>query len=205
MPDHRYIYTGAIDAFHHATSAPTEFPPNTVGRYRNSDPLTLGYIIRQTVEAMGETYLSWPQKALFDRIGVRRQVLEPDPYGNLLLPGYDYGTARNWARLGMLYLQDGVWGGERLLPEGWVEFVSTPAPAWEGGVYGAMFWLNRDRRWNVPETAYYMSGAGGQSVIIVPTHDLVVVRLGHRRGQRAGADALNGALTLLMRAVEPSP
>ncbi len=116
MPDHRYIYTGGIDAFEYSITRPAEFPPATVGRYRNSDPLTLGYIIRQTVERMGQNYLAWPQHALFDRIGIRRQVLEPDPYGNLLLPGYDYGTARNWARLGLLYLQDGVWGGERLLP-----------------------------------------------------------------------------------------
>ena len=60
---------------------------------------------------------------------IRRQVLEPDPWGNFLLSGYDYGTARNWARLGMLYLQDGVWQGQRLLPEGWTTFVRTPAPA----------------------------------------------------------------------------
>ncbi|MDA2930914.1 hypothetical protein MYX84_13385 [Acidobacteria bacterium AH-259-O06] len=75
----------------------------------------------------------------------------------------------------------------RILPEGWAEFVSTPAPAWDRGRYGGLFWVNRDGRWrHLPGSAYYMSGAGGQHVIIVPTHDLVVVRLGHRRGQRAG-------------------
>jgi CubicO group peptidase (beta-lactamase class C family) len=127
--DHDLGYTGAIDAFQFATTRPLQFEPNTFGRYRNSDPLALGMIIRDAVRKRGEEYLTWPQRALFDRIGIRRQVLETDPYGNFLLNGYDYGTARNWARLGMLYLNDGVWMGQRLLPEGWTKFVSTPAPA----------------------------------------------------------------------------
>jgi CubicO group peptidase (beta-lactamase class C family) len=201
-PDHLYIYNGAIDVFHFSITRPAEFPPNTHGRYRNCDPLTLGYIIRQTVEELGEDYLAWPQKALFDRIGIRKQMLEPDPYGNFLLTGYDFGTGRNFARLGLLYLQDGVWEGERILPEGFVDFVSTPAPGWDRPVYGGLFWVNGDGRWNVPESAYYMSGAGGQHTIIVPTHDLVVVRHGHRRGQRAGRAALNDALGKLMEAIE---
>ena len=91
----------------------------------------------------GENILTWPQRALFDRIGIRRQVLETDPYGNFLITGYDYGTARNWARIGMLYLQDGMWQGQRILPEGWATFVSTPAPAWKRPEYGGFFWLNR--------------------------------------------------------------
>ncbi len=66
----------------------------------------------------GEEYLTWPQRALFDKIGIRRQVLETDPYGNFLLSGYDYGTARNWARLGMLYLNDGVWNGRAAAARG---------------------------------------------------------------------------------------
>jgi CubicO group peptidase (beta-lactamase class C family) len=200
--DHQYIYNGAIDAFHFSITRPAEFPPNTEGRYRNCDPLTIGYIIRQTVEKLGENYLTWPQKALFDRIGIRKQVLEPDPYGNFLLTGYDYGTGRNFARLGLLYLRDGVWEGERILPEGWVDLVSRPAPGWDQPVYGGLFWINGNRRWNVPENAYYMAGAGGQYVIIIPTHDLVVVRQGHRRGQPVGVAALDDALAKLMEAIE---
>ena len=66
-------------------------------------------------------------------------VMETDPYGNYLLQGYEFGTVRDWARLGNLYLQDGVWEGKRLLPEGFVDFVSTLAPAWEADerpIYG---------------------------------------------------------------------
>lgn len=202
--DHLLVYMGAIDAFHFSITRPPEAPPNTIGRYRNCDPLTLGYIIRQTAEGMGENYLQWPQKALFDRIGVRKQLLEPDPYGNFLLTGYDYGTGRNWARLGLLYLQDGVFNGERILPEGWADFVSAPAPAWERPEYGGLFWVNGTGRWNVPENAYYMAGAGGQNVIVDPDHDLVVARLGHRRGQGAGGRGLNRALSLLVEAIEES-
>ena len=130
------------------------------------------------------------------------EVLEPDPYGNFLLTGYDYGTGRNFARLGLLYLQDGVWNDERILPEGWVEFVSTPAPAWDPPVYGGLFWVNTDHRWNAPASAYYMNGAGGQRVLIVPSHDLVVARQGHRRGAQAGMQALNRALGQLIAAID---
>ena len=200
-PDHMFIYTGAVDAFAYSINRPLQFPPNTEGRYRNSDPLTIGYLIKQAVEKRGEAYLTWPQRALFDRIGIRRQVLETDPYGNFLLSGYDYGTARNWARLGLLYLQDGVWQGTRILPEGWSKFVSTPAPAWKRPVYGGFFWINGDGGWNLPKEAYIMAGAGGQNTFIVPSHQLVVVRMGHFRGAGPARKATNEALRLLMEAL----
>jgi CubicO group peptidase (beta-lactamase class C family) len=199
--DHDYIYTGAIDAFRWAITRPAQWPAGTVGRYRNSDPLVLNALIRRAVEARGENYLRWPQHALFDRLGMRRMLLETDPYGNFVLTGYDLGAARDWLRLGMLYLQDGVWNGERLLPEGWVDLVRTPAPAWEKPEYGAMFWLNRTGAWPVPADAYYMSGAGGQNTIVIPTHELVVVRMGHYKGEAAGEEALKRALAVLVEAV----
>jgi CubicO group peptidase (beta-lactamase class C family) len=200
--DHFFIYAGAVDAFKYAISSPVEFAPNTVGRYRNSDPMTLGFLVRQAVEKRGEQYLTYPQRALFDKIGIRRQVLEPDPWGNFLLSGYDYGTARNWARLGLLYLRDGVWNGQRLLPEGFTRFVSTPAPAWPRPEYGGQFWINGRGQWNLPSDAYFMSGAGGQHTFIVPSHDLVVVRMGHQRGAAVGSKLLNQSLAAIVRAVE---
>lgn len=202
-PDHYYIYTGAIDAFEYAVTRPQEYPPNTDGRYRNSDPLAITYLAKQAVEKRGENFLTWPQRALFDRIGIRRQVLETDPYGNFLISGYDYGTARNWGRIGMLYLQDGMWQGQRILPEGWSAFVSTPAPAWKRPEYGGFFWLNRVKTWNLPEEAYFAAGAGGQNTWIVPSHDLVIVRMGHMRGQAPARIATNKALALVMQAVDP--
>ena len=199
--DHDLIYTGAIDAFEFATTRPLQFEPNTFGRYRNSDPMTLGLIIRDAVRMRGEDYLRWPQRALFDKIGIRRQVLETDPYGNFLLSGYDYGTARNWARLGLLYLNDGVWGGERLLPEGFVKFISTPAPAWRDSTYGGMVWVNAGGQSNVPRDAFTFRGAGGQETYVVPSRDLVIVRMGHFPGARTGAADLQNALALLTDAI----
>ena len=203
-PDHYYIYTGAIDAFEYSVTRPQEYPPNTDGRYRNSDPLTVTYLAKVAVEKRGENFLTWPQRALFDRIGIRRQVLETDPYGNFLITGYDYGTARNWARLGLLYLQDGIWQGQRILPEGWATFVSTPAPAWKRPEYGGLFWLNRIGTWNLPPDTYFAAGAGGQNTWIVPSKDLVIVRMGHMRGQNAARRVTNAALGLVVEALPPT-
>jgi CubicO group peptidase (beta-lactamase class C family) len=131
-------------------------------------------------------------------------VIETDPFGNFLGQGYEVGSGRDWARLGNLYLQDGVWNGERILPEGYAKFVSTLAPAWAADkrpYYGAFFWINGLGQYPVPRDAFYMSGAGGQTTLIIPSHDLVVVRLGHYRGDAAGALAFRNALGLLMEAV----
>lgn len=200
---HVYPYTGSVDVFDFAVNRPLEFAPGSkgAGQYRNCDPLTLGYIIRMTVEAEGRNYWTWPQEDLFDSIGIRKQLLETDRWGNFIMTGYDFGTARNWGRLAMLYLQDGVWNGKRLLPEGFTDFVSTPAPAWVDPVYGGMFWLNTDGKFKLPGDAYAMMGGGGQNVIIAPSLDLVVVRMGHSKGAKFASRALNEALTLLVPAL----
>ena len=200
--DHFFLYAGAVDAFKYAVTSPVEFAPGTVGRYRNSDPMTLGFLVRQAVEQRGDVYLTYPQRALFDTLGIRRQVLEPDPWGNFLLSGYDYGTARNWARLGLLYVQDGMWNGTRLLPEGFTTFVRTPAPAWQRKEYGGQFWVNGEGQWHLPRDAYFMSGAGGQHTFVVPSHDLVVVRMGHQRGAPVGTKLLNQSLARIITAIE---
>ncbi|MBL9211871.1 MAG: serine hydrolase [Opitutaceae bacterium] len=203
-PDHVYLYTGCIDTFRYAATRPLQWPPNTVGRYRNTEPVLANYLVRLAVEKRGEEYLSFPQRALFDPLGIRTMVLETDATGNFLTQGYELASARDWARLGLLYLQDGVWNGKRLLPEGFVKFVSTLAPAWAADnrpIYGGFFWLNGDGRYPVPKEAYYMAGAGGQYTIIIPSHDLVVVRLGHYKGATPGEAALKRALALLLEAV----
>ena len=123
----------------------------------------------------------------------------------LFFTGNNYGTARDWARLGLLYLQDGVWLGERILPDGFFEFVRTPAPAWKQPVYGGLFWLNTTGQWNLPKDAYYMSGEGGK-VFVIPSLNLVVVRMGHEGGQQRGMESLNLALSELSTAIRrPRP
>lgn len=200
--DHFYIYTGAINAFDFAINRPLEFEVGRVGRYRNCDPLSLGKLIKDHLEVDGQEYLSFPQRELFDKIGIRKQILETDPYGNFLLTGYDYGTARNWARLGMLYLQDGVWNKDRLLPEGFVAFVSTLADSWEEPVYGGQFWINGTGDFPIPTNSFAMMGAGGQRTIIIPDYNMVVVRMGNFRGAEIGGESLNRALKIISDSME---
>ncbi|MEO0410569.1 MAG: serine hydrolase [Pseudomonadota bacterium] len=221
-PDHTLIYGGAIDSYQLALSRTAAHASGTLGAYKNGDTLALGFLIKQACAQMGEPYLPWPQKALFDPLGIDRFVLEPDPYGNLLLSGFNYGTARHWAKLGQLLLQDGLWAGERLLPEGYVEFLMTPAegwrgrywmedgpPGWRGSIYGGQLWLNRypeEDQWPLPDDACFMLGMGGQYTWIVPSMDLVIVRMGHVRGlleTNAGREPLSSALSGVMGAYKP--
>ena len=115
--------------------------------------------------------------------------------------------ARDWARLANLYLTDGVWNGERILPEGWVDYASAVAPAWAADgrpqYGGSHFWVNADGADPIPESAFSMRGAGGQSTTIIPSHKLVVVRIGKYTGEEAAAPALRIAFELLMEAIPP--
>jgi CubicO group peptidase (beta-lactamase class C family) len=206
-PDHLYLYTGSINSFSYAATRPLQWPPNTVGRYRNTDPVLTNYLIRLAVEKRNEDYHSFPQRALFDKIGIRNFVLDTDPYGNFLTHGYELASGRDWARVANLYLQDGVWNGERILPEGYVKFVSTLAPAWEADkrpIYGALFWLNGDSAFPAPKEMFMMNGVGGQRVLMIPSHQLAIVRLGHYKGADAGIAALKKAVGILMETVPPA-
>ncbi len=117
-PDHLYLYTDAGDSFKYAATRPQQWPPNTVGRYRNTDPVLINYLNKLGAEKLKEDYLSYPQRNLWDKIGVRTMVMETDPSGNFLTQGYEYMSGRDWARLGNLYLNNGVTpGGERILPD----------------------------------------------------------------------------------------
>jgi CubicO group peptidase (beta-lactamase class C family) len=94
-PDHFYLYTGGVDSFHYAATRPQQWPPNTIGRYRNTDPVLISYLVRLGVEKRGEEYLSFPQRALFDKLGIRTMVIETDPFGNFLGQGYEVGSGRD--------------------------------------------------------------------------------------------------------------
>ena len=201
LPDHFYVYAEAIDTFRFGYHRPLEVAPGMLGRYRNCDPLTLGWLIRETVRhRLGEDYLRWPQRALFDAIGVRSQILETDLHGNFVMTGFDYGTPRNSETLGLLYLIDGGFAGRRILPEGWARFVSTPAPAWKEGEYGGLFWLNTNGEFPLPRDAYFMAGGGDQRVIVVPSADLVIVRMGHQAGYATARPSVNALLRGIMHA-----
>jgi CubicO group peptidase (beta-lactamase class C family) len=173
-------------------------PPDTVFEYSSGTSLLLSRIVRHILSDQGE-YWAFPRRALFNRIGMRRSVFQPDASGTFVGSSYVYATARDWARFGLLYLNDGVWEGERILPEGWVAYTRTPSPTAKDGEYGAHFRLNGgsvaapDKRMypRVPPDAFFCRGYQGQLTAIIPSRRLVVVRMGMTwDGEWGGGDFL---------------
>ena len=159
--------------------------PGTRWDYENYDTLLAVYAMKRALGGEKE-YAKFPRKALLDKIGMRNTLVSTDRFGDFILSSQVYTNARDLARFGLLYLQGGVWNGERLLSEDWIEFVSTPAPATAeiGNMYGGQFWLVPDDRNDVPKDAYMTNGNRGQFTIIVPSHDLVIVRRGLDYGRQ---------------------
>ena len=159
--------------------------PGTFWDYENYDTLLAVYAMKQVLGDK-KTYAEFPRRALFDRISMRNTLASTDRFGDFILSSQVYTNARDLARFGLLYLQDGVWDGARLVSEDWIRFVRTPAPATAatGNQYGGQFWLVPDDRTDVPKTAYSTSGNRGQYVIIVPSHDTVIVRRGLDYGRQ---------------------
>ena len=124
-------------------------------------------------------FLAYIRSRLFEPLGIRNACFEPDMSGTPVGSSYLYVTARDYARFGQLYLDDGMIGNERILPENWVDYTVTPASDSQGG-YGAFFWLNRDRKCpDVSEDMYSCQGHDGQEIYIIPSKQLVVVVLGY--------------------------
>ncbi|MEO0399929.1 MAG: serine hydrolase [Pseudomonadota bacterium] len=186
--DYLYSFVGPDDAYDYAVSRPLGEEPRERGVYTNCQPHVVGRILKDELAKTGETLAAWPRAALYDRIGMRSMVVEPDRAGNPLTAAYSYATARDWARLGLLYAQDGVWNGERLLSHEFMALIRAPAPAWREPVYGGQVWLNLGSGWPWPRDTFSMEGIEGQSVVIVPSLDLVVVRLGHGVGEDPTVD-----------------
>lgn len=152
--------------------------PGTHWDYENYDTLLAVYAMKL---ALGEDeYHMFPRQALLDRIGMRNTLVGTDRFGDFILSSQVYSNARDLARFGLLYLNGGVWNGERLISEAWIDFVRTPAPslAGHGNYYGGQWWLVPDDRADVPKDAYSTAGNRGQFVIVVPSRDLVIVRRG---------------------------
>lgn len=160
--------------------------PGTFWDYENYDTILGVLAMKKALEEEGEPYLEYPRKALLDKIGMRNTWLSVDRFGDFILSSQVYTNARDLARFGLLYLQNGVWNGERLLSEEWIKFVRTPAPASavRGNFYGGQWWLVPDDRTDVPKDAYSTAGNRGQYVIVVPSHDLVIVRRGLDYGRQ---------------------
>ena len=174
------VYFGGEDVISAVTTTPLEVAPGTRWKYANNDTLLL---LRSLRHKLGDDlkYLRFPYDQLLHPLGMYHTRMEVDHLGNFVGSSQTYTTARDLARFGLLLSYDGMWKGKRLLPEGWVKFVSTPAPTkppvpgqWG---YGAQFWL-LDQMPGVPPGTFTTAGNKGQFVTVVPGHDLVIVRTG---------------------------
>jgi CubicO group peptidase (beta-lactamase class C family) len=167
-----------------AASKPLVAPIGTKFSYSTGTSIMLARLWQNAVGDEAAS-LAYPRKALFDPLGMKSAVMEADESGTLAGASYLYATARDWARFGQFLLQDGVWNGRRILPEGFVSIMHTPAGA-SNGVYGkGEVWLEGpdDKKGDgvaagVPEGTYWLQGHDGQTVAIVPSKRMVVVRMG---------------------------
>lgn len=171
----------------YARSLKADEEPGKHFKYSSGTANIVADIVRRTT---GQEYYRFPYEHLFYKIGMYSAVMEPDASGTFVGSSYCFASPRDWARFGLLYLNDGVVNGERILPEGWVKYTTTPATGAAMGEYGALFWLNAgapgnpaNRKYpNVPTDCFYAAGHEGQYVWIVPSKKLVVVRLSLEQG-----------------------
>jgi len=160
-----------------SVSKPLKYPPGTHWYYSSGSVNILTYLIRKEfIDYL--SYYAFIQDQVFEKIGITDAVFEVDPSGDFVGSSYLYATARDYARFGLLYLNDGLFGGERVLPEGWVSYTRERASDSNDG-YGALFWLNQGSRYpSVPTDMFSCEGHDGQMIFILPSNDLVIVILG---------------------------
>lgn len=174
------IYFGGGRVVDHAAGNVLEAEPGSRFKYANNDTLIAMRALREALQD-DALYHRFPYESVLHKIGAVRTTLEIDWNGDFISSSQVWATGRDLARIGQLYLQDGVWAGERILPEDWADFVSTPAPVQPTGAgqdnYGAQFWLMNNVP-GVPQDTYYAAGNRGQYIVIVPSLNTVIVRQG---------------------------
>src|SRR5690606_9924109 len=187
--DFHTMFIKSDDKAAYSASKKPAHNPGTFFQYSSGTTNILSRIIRHTV---GDSmYHRFPYEKLFRPLGMSTAIIEPDASGTFVGSSYSFASARDWAKFGLLFLNDGVWNGERILPEGWVKYTTTPAPAAEQGEYGAQFWLNAGEKGNptnrtypeLPTDLYWASGYEGQNVFVLPSKNLVVVKLSLSAGE----------------------
>lgn len=179
------LYFGGATVDEVALDWPLVHSPGTVFRYANNDTLA-------AVQAIEATFQNYPPAAFFEAVGMKRTVAETDWQGNYILSSQVWSTAGDLARLGQLYLDDGVLpDGTRILPEGWLDYVSTPSgPQPQGGRgwgYGAGWWLLNNSP-GIPADTILAAGNRGQYIVVIPSRDLVIVRRGEDPAGGSGFD-----------------
>lgn len=169
-----------------AAAKPLEAPAGSYWRYASGTSNIVSKVLRRALERAGEDYHRFPREALFGPLGMGTALFETDAAGTFVGSSFVYAAARDWARLGQLLLQDGVWEGKRVLPEGWARFVSTPTPQSPDGCYGAHWWTKVAREMGggteaaarLPADAFHAFGHEAQCLTVIPSRKLVVVRMG---------------------------
>lgn len=169
-----------------AERVPLKFAPGSDWNYTNGNTLLLSRLIRDNAGGTAASTLAFARRELFDKLGMHHVTLEFDSTGTPIGSSHMLASPRDWARFGLLYLNDGVAGGERLLPEGWVDYSATLTPHSEQYGYAAGFWTQRGTtggaayrvKAGLPADSFMARGAFGQYVIVVPSHRLVVARFG---------------------------
>jgi CubicO group peptidase (beta-lactamase class C family) len=167
----------------YAATAKVKDKPGEIFYYSSGTTNIISRIVRETVG--DESYYKFPYEELLYKIGMNNTILETDAGGTIVGSSYSYGPARDWARFGLLYLNDGVWNGKRILPEGWVKYTTTPAKGAQRGQYGAQWWLNagapgnpQDRIYpDAPTDLFWADGYEGQNVFVIPSKKLVIAKL----------------------------
>lgn len=151
--------------------------PTEVWNYSSGTSNLLSGILRDQFPTQ-QGYLDFPYTDLIDKIGMHSMLLETDMAGNFVGSSYGWASTRDWAKFGLLYLNKGLWNGERIFSEDWVDYITKPT-AQSDGVYGAHFWLNSGGKFpDVPKDMYSANGFQGQYVFVIPSKHLVVVRTG---------------------------
>jgi CubicO group peptidase (beta-lactamase class C family) len=172
---------------------PLEAPVGSKWYYSSGNPNVVTYQLRKTL-GNDQEYYQFPRKRLFDKIGMSDALFEVDASGTFVGSSYIYATARDYARYGLLHLQDGVFNGERILPEGWVKYSTSPNKH-SKGEYGSLFWLNNSTEFpSVPKDMYCCRGYDGQRIFMIPSKELIVVILGfsHKPDHSMNCDQLLG-------------
>ena len=167
----------------YAASQPLEADPDSKWQYASGTSNILSRILRRAIGDRDADYLMFPRRALFDRLGMSSAVIEPDASGTFIGSAFMYATARDWARFGLLYLQDGVWEGQRILPAGWVNYSRTPTPAAPKKNYGAHFWLMNVSTPSGHSKVMTAQGFQDQYTAIIPSRQLVIVHLGRNKNR----------------------
>jgi CubicO group peptidase (beta-lactamase class C family) len=156
------------------------YPPDSLWYYSSGTTNIACLALRQTF-ASDPAYWAFPRKQLFNKIGMRSAVFELDASGTFVGSSYLYATMRDYARYALLYMNNGNWQGQQLLPEDWVQYTTTPGNG-SNGRYGAFFWLNQSGdQPDAPADTYMCKGHDGQYIFIIPSKNLIVIRTGYSK------------------------